>query len=349
MSLSSAVSGASSPADTDSGFDVIIDLTDPAPSGDAPLVVHGVPKSLRSWATAQKIGASSTAKGVEAVGSTVLGWILAIVVGSVLPSPVGLVVGWSVMLFVLFRAQNLLHEAAHRGVFASTLANDITNAIVGAVFFAPGAAYRAYHFTHHGFTRVEGRDPEAFYESVKSRAMFVLTMLAGGPAFALTMIAGTLQCAVGARPSWVTSDRAARNVRRQGLASLALAVVAVVALVQAGLASSMLRWWLIPAGLFLCGPFTWATFFEHSGAERGAPILTSSGTVRSNRFFSWVMLNGNFHLAHHVMPTTSWWNLPALDAEIRSRHAADPSSLSATRHSGFFAFHRQLWKSLPVR
>jgi fatty acid desaturase len=347
VSESSAVNGGSLAIDVDDRIDVIIDLTDPATTDSVPLVVHGVPGSLRAWATSTKAGSSSTAKGIEAVGSTVVAWALAIVLGTALPSPVGLVVGWTILLFVLFRMQNLLHEAAHRGVFASTRANDVVNAVVGAVLFAPGAAYRAYHFTHHGYTRVDGKDPEAFYESVKSRPMYLVTMLGGGPLFALGMIAGTLQCAVGARPAWVTSDRAARNVRNQGLASLAISVLAVVGLIQLGLSGPMLRWWLIPVAAFLCGPFTWATFFEHSGAQRNAPILTSSGTVRSNRFFAWVMLNGNFHLAHHLLPTTAWWKLPALDAEIQALPGGDTTA--PIRHSGFFAFHRQLWRSLGTR
>ncbi len=340
---------ASAEVDVGDGIDVIIDLTESVEGNPTPLVVHGVPKELRAWAMTEKVGVSSTAKGMVAVGAPLAAWIAAVTIGLVLPSPVGLVAGWMVLLFVFFRLQNVLHEAAHRGVFASTLANDVTNAVVGAVFFAPGAAYRAYHFTHHAYTRVEGKDPEGFYESVKTRAMFLVTLVAGGPAFSATMIVGTLRCAVGSRPSWVTSERAARNVRRQGLASLSISVLAVAGLVGAGLAPWMVRWWLVPVGIFLCGPFTWATFFEHSGAERGAPILASSGTVRSNRLFSWVMLNGNFHLAHHVMPTTSWWNLPALDAELRALPAVQAIDFSATLHSGFFAFHRRLWNSLAWR
>ena len=327
-------------------LDVIIDLTQPVASDPAALVVHGVPRELRSWALAQKIATPNTAKGVMSVGAPIAAWIGAVLVGGAFPSPFGLVAGWVILLFVLFRLQNVLHEAAHRGVFASTLANDITNAVAGAVFFAPGAAYRAYHFTHHGYTRVEGKDPEGFYESVKSRGTYLVTLVAGGPVFSATMVVGTLRCAIGSRPAWVTSDRVARNVQRQGLASLSLSLVAVLGLLGAGLGPWMLRWWLVPVGIFLCGPFTWATFFEHSGTERGVSILSSSGTVRSNRFFSWVMLNGNFHLAHHVMPTTSWWNLPALDAELRTLCCSPDFDASAALHQGFFAFHRRLWRSL---
>ncbi len=200
---------------------------------------------------------------------------------------------------------------------------------------------------HHGYTRTDGKDPERFYEMVKSKAMLIFTVIAGGFAFSLTMIAGTLQCLLGSHPSWVTSDRVARNVRWQGFASLAISVLGVVGLVLSGLTPWLVRWWLAPVAVFLCGPFTWMTFFEHSGAERDAQILVSSGTVRSNRFFSWVILNGNFHLAHHVMPTTSWWNLPALDREIRDLEATATADYSATLHTGFFAFHQQLWKKLP--
>ena len=350
MSTSLTTNVASSATDVDrnldTGIDVIIDPTESVEENPSPLVVRGVPKELRAWAMTEKVGASSTAKGLLALGVPVAAWIAAVGLGSALPTPVGLAAGWLILLFVLFRLQNVLHEAAHRGVFASTFANDVTNAVVGAAFFAPGAAYRAYHFTHHAYTRVEGKDPEGFYEAVKSRAMLLVTLVVGGPAFSATMIVGTIRCALGRRPAWVTSDRAAGNVRRQGLASLALSIGAVAGLVSAGLSWWMLRWWLVPVGIFLCGPFTWATFFEHSGAERGAPTLASSGTVRSNRFFSWIMLNGNFHLAHHVMPTTSWWNLPALDAELRSLLAVAAIDYSQIFHPGFFAFHRKLWRSL---
>lgn len=101
-------------------LDVIIDLTSRPNEASKRLVVAGVPQELRAWASREKIGASNTSKGFTATFSAVAAWAAAVALGSVLPSPLGLVVGWVIIFFVLFRVQNLLHEAAHRGVFVST-------------------------------------------------------------------------------------------------------------------------------------------------------------------------------------------------------------------------------------
>ena len=177
--------------------------------------------------------------------------------------------------------------------------------------------------------------------------------VAGGPVFALTMVVATVRCLLGAPPAWVAGPTLARSIRRWGAASGALAVAVIVASVASGRGADLMLWWLGPVTLFLLGPFTWMTMFEHRGAARDVSILESSGTVTSNAVFRRVLLNGNYHLAHHVLPTASWWNLGAVDAEVLRWRQQQPDAAEKPtanlRHSGFVDFHRRLWADLPWR
>ena len=66
------------------------------------------------------------------------------------------------------------------------------------------------------------------------------------------------------------------------------------------------------------------------------PMVTATGSVRSTPFYRWLTLDGNFHLAHHVFPTASWWRLADADAQLRN--------VTTLRYRGYVAFHRDVWR-----
>ncbi len=62
--------------------------------------------------------------------------------------------------------------------------------------------------------------------------------------------------------------------------------------------------------------------------------------MRSIPLYRWLTLDGNFHLAHHVFPTASWWRLADADAQLRN--------VTTLRHRGYLEFHREVWRDLAL-
>jgi fatty acid desaturase len=92
--------------------------------------------------------------------------------------------------------------------------------------------------------------------------------------------------------------------------------------------------------LFLSGPYTFFALPEHFAAPHNNPMVTSTGSVRSIPLYRWLTLDGNYHLAHHVFPTASWWRLADADAQLRN--------VTTLRYRGYVAFHRAVWRDLAA-
>jgi len=171
--------------------------------------------------------------------------------------------------------------------------------------------------------------------------VYVSGVLIGGVSFAFQLIAGTLLTFVGRPPTYVGASSLGRHVRRWGLLPFAFwASVSTVALVTDH-GAELLKWWVVPMLLFLCGPYTFFALPEHYAAPHNHPMMISTGSVRTTSLYRWVTLDGNFHLAHHIFPNASWWRLADADAQLH-----DATTL---RYPGYVAFHRQVWRDLAAR
>jgi fatty acid desaturase len=170
--------------------------------------------------------------------------------------------------------------------------------------------------------------------------VYVVGMLIGGVTFALQLIVGALSTLAGRPPEFVGAASLGRHVRRWGWLPFVLWSGAIAVAVSTGHGSEVLQWWLIPMLLFLCGPYTFFALPEHYAAPHNNPMVTSTGSVRSTPFYRWLTLDGNFHLAHHVFPTASWWRLAEADAQLRG--------VTVLRHRGYIRFHREVWNDLAA-
>ena len=139
-------------------------------------------------------------------------------------------------------------------------------------------------------------------------------------------------------PRYVGAASLERHVRRWGLVPFLLWTSAIAVAIVTGHTSELLCWWLVPMLLFLCGPYTFFALPEHYDAPRNDPMVTATGSVRSNSFYRWLTLDGNFHLAHHVFPNASWWRLSDADVELRK--------VTNLRYRGYIAFYRRVWRDL---
>jgi fatty acid desaturase len=320
-----------------------VDLVDEA----SPSAEVGVPAAIRVWAREARVGERSVVRGLRATGEAVAITFGALSVGLFVGGFAGWVVALPGLLVALARIQNLTHEAAHRSVWPSSVANNLTLLVIGVVTLQPAAVYRAFHFAHHRHTRVVGLDPEAFYDRVGSRARYVATLVAGGVVFTLTMWLAWVQVLVGRAPLYARRRSAQREIRLWGSATVVVLVAVISGLTVLGAGRLVLLWWVLPVALYQAGPYTFFTLFEHLNADSSANIVDTSGTLRAGGFVRWVGLNGNFHAAHHTIPSASWWRLPEVDAAIQLwREENNHPVPSGLEHRGVIALHRNLWRSL---
>ena len=100
--------------------------------------------------------------------------------------------------------------------------------------------------------------------------------------------------------------------------------------------------WLAPwlVALVLVVPLVLVT--EHYGATVGTvEAAENTRTVVSNRVVRWMYWNNNFHTAHHQLPTVVYQSLPELDRLTAGE------LLGPWLSTGYVAFHRSVWHSLP--
>jgi fatty acid desaturase len=94
----------------------------------------------------------------------------------------------------------------------------------------------------------------------------------------------------------------------------------------------LLQTWLIP-GVIVGYISAVRALAQHALTESDDPLLASR-SVRSNPVVSFLLLNENYHLEHHLFPEVPSYRLPALRALVRSRL---PHTVEAASYSGFLA------------
>jgi fatty acid desaturase len=94
----------------------------------------------------------------------------------------------------------------------------------------------------------------------------------------------------------------------------------------------LLQVWLIP-GVLVGYISAVRALAQHALTDPADPLLASR-SVRSNRLVSFLLLNENYHLEHHLFPEIPSYNLPGLHALLRARV---PHTVEARSYSRFLA------------
>jgi fatty acid desaturase len=328
----------------------------PSVAEDSTLPLFAVPAEIRQWGARVRVADRNLVRVTAMLVETVLLYASFVALGEFIDRWWGWVIAWVGLVICMMRIDAVHHEAVHRSLFVHRRPNDLVATVSGALEGFHGPTYRCFHLAHHALTRRDHQptDPEAFYDEVltrpfsigplhlRARAVYVVGMLIGGVTFALQLIVGAISTLAGRPPDYVGAASLERHVRRWGGLPFALWTGAIVSSVLTGHGSELVHWWLIPMLVFLCGPYTFFALPEHYAAPHNDPMVTSTGSVRSTPFYRWLTLDGNFHLAHHVFPTASWWRLADADAQLRT--------VTTLRHRGYVQFHREVWHDLaPAR
>jgi fatty acid desaturase len=321
---------------------------------DCTLPLFAVPAEIRQWGSRVRVADRHTVRVTAMLVETVVLYVGFVMLGQWIDRWFGWLIAWAGLVACMMRVDAVHHEAVHRSLYVRRWPNDVIATITGALEWFHGPTYRSFHLTHHALTRRDHdlSDPEAFYDEVltrpltvgplrvQARAVYVIGLVIGGVSFALQLVAGAASTFVGRPPAYVGVASLERHVRRWGWLPFLLWAGGSWAAISTGHSSELVHWWLVPMLLFLCGPYTFFALPEHFAAPHNNPMVMSTGSVRSIPLYRWLTLDGNFHLAHHVFPTASWWRLADADAQLRN--------VTTLRYRGYVAFHRAVWRDLAA-
>ena len=205
----------------------------------------------------------------------------------------------------------LAHEATHRTPFASTGLNDWAGRMAGFPLLLPFEWFRYFHFAHHRYTNIPGKDPELLSGAKPETRTAFVWMMTGLPYWA-SMARQLWRNALGTRDAFIP-PRAAARIQREarwmfGLYGLALASLVV---------SPAVIWlWVVP--VLLGQPFLRLYLLAEHGrcahVENMFENTRTTFTARAIRFLAW---NMPFHTAHHTLPGVPFHKLPEFDRDMR--------------------------------
>ena len=216
----------------------------------------------------------------------------------------------------------LSHEGHHHLLFRHAAANHAANLLLCVPLLHAPSAYRVLHELHHRFLGGPG-DPDEYRNYTGSaRVRWALQWV--------RLFIGTL---VYMPLIPVVAWRRATSVERRRIAAEYLGMTAVWFLVFRAFAiRDVLQVWLIP-GVVVGYVSAVRALAQHALTDPHDPLLASR-SVRSNRLVSFLLLNENYHLEHHLFPEIPSYHLPRLHALLQSRL---PHAVEARSYSRFLA------------
>jgi len=231
---------------------------------------------------------------------------------------------WTLPLGILLMGRahaqlaSLMHEAAHRLLFANRPANDVVGRwLLGYPSFTPTDAYRRVHMAHHR-DEFGPNEPD-------------IPLYAGYPIPADSFRRKMIRDATG-RTGLKLMRSMLGNLRspdrRSRRATWSILFTQAVLL---GIFVAIGRWWFYPV-LWLVPYLTvWRvinrlrSIAEHGGMQRSDDKRQSTHSVRQHRPAQLILVpfNIGFHLAHHVDSGVPFRHLPALHRELHASGFVD--------------------------
>ncbi len=227
--------------------------------------------------------------------------------------------------FLLLPLYSLLHEAEHRAFHRKRRVNDAFGVLLAAFFPGSFNFLRACHLGHHRRNRTDAEMFDLYYPSdslARKRAVFYGLYLGG---FWLTVPAATIALAAWPRllHSQIVQDAPAAAAMVNGVPNgwtrrIRLEALAVIAL-HAGLILGLgLDPWRYLA-LYAAFGVSWSAqqYVNHAGSPRD--VVSGAHNLRAHPLYAALLLNFNWHLAHHQNPGVPWIHLPRYDDPTRAR------------------------------
>ncbi|WP_390912257.1 fatty acid desaturase [Pseudosulfitobacter sp. SM2401] len=259
-------------------------------------------------------------------------WGLIALIGTLI---VWQVPGWPVLMLIqgilLVFLFTLLHETCHLTPFATPMLNRIVGAVCGCVLVLPSNWFRYFHFAHHRYTQVQGKDPELAFPKPETWGQYI-THVSGLPTYASHFKTLVHNARGHCDDDFVPTAKLA-TVRKE--AQVLIGIYALIALVSvSGGFWQVLYIWIIP--MLLGQPFLRLYLMaEHGRCPLVADMFANTRTTFTSFVIRKLAWNMPYHAEHHASPTVPFHRLQDL-------HAMVMPHLKVTEH-GYSRFH---WKMI---
>lgn len=227
--------------------------------------------------------------------------------------------GYVLISLVIHGMSNFMHEGIHGTLFRHKQFDRLFGFVMGAPSMFTVTAYGVNHLLHHKHTRTE-QDPDDIRNfTADPRRLSLLYYL--WLFFGMTFYVG--------RVSWVAMSHGTPAERTRMVTERLILTVAGLGLLAAswwwGFFGVVMQVWIIPLLIasFYGNVRGWA---EHTLTDPGHP-LTTTRTVTSNPLFSFLNINLNYHLEHHLFPGVPWYNLPKVHRILLDDYRAAGASV----------------------
>jgi fatty acid desaturase len=263
-------------------------------------------------------------------------WIFSIAVMQRWPVWPVFIAGIVVIAISVQAMGTLMHEALHGNLFRSTVFDRWVGFVLGVPTFFSASAYKVTHLNHHRHTRTE-RDLDEFSYACHTHRQYVVLFYA-------SFLVGSIlyMFAVPVKACAMTSpDNRRRIVAEYSLMFLAYATAVSFAVVMRH-AEWLFWYWLAPISVAVVLSNIRA-LAEHMGTTGAGEAMLKTRTVTSNGLVSFLMLNLNYHLEHHLFPAVPWYNLPKIHQLLTPLY----ESRGAVIQQSYTAFVFQTLKRIP--
>ena len=233
-------------------------------------------------------------------------------------APLSPVLAVALLVPCLALHSSLQHETIHGHPFANPVWN-AASVWPALGLFVPYGRFRDSHLAHHQDARLTDPydDPESNYLDPATWTRLPrpvrLVLNANNTLLGRMTLGPAIGMAVFLYGDWKAVRTGAAAVRRAWAAHLpaAASVIAAVALSPLSLEAYVLAAYLAMSVLKI------RTFLEHRAHRHcGA----RSVIIEDRGPLSWLFLNNNLHVVHHMHPRVAWYRLPPLYAQNRSRY-----------------------------
>lgn len=226
--------------------------------------------------------------------------------------------------FLFLPLYSLLHEAEHRLFHPNPTINDIFGFILAAFFPGSFTFLRACHLGHHRRNRSDNEMFDLYYptDNLLLKRIYFYALYLG--MFWLSVPVATLILLVS---PWLLKAQLLKDTPSVS------AMVDIQPWYVIRIRLESLAVVLIHLGIFFALDLNWKTYFLMYGffainwssqqyiphADSPREVMNGAHNLITNPFYSALLLNFNWHLAHHQYPNIPWIHLPKFNDETRVR------------------------------
>lgn len=212
-----------------------------------------------------------------------------------------------ILLAFLFTLQ---HECTHNTPFKSIWLNTLFGHMTAIILGQPFLWFRYFHFAHHKYTNIAGKDPE-LEGPAKPETWGQMVRHISCLDYYWAKLTTLFNSAFGRLDAAYIPQRKRTHIRLEAIFLIILYTLIGIS------GATMLIWlWLIPL-LFGFPVLRLYLLAEHGGSKQVANMFINSRTTITSRIVRFVAWNMPYHAEHHAMPSVPFHQLPKVHVLTR--------------------------------